>query len=283
MTESSDDPRLQVILDELPAVIWFAFGVDLGKYVAQVKTHDAKRDHKTLIFVIVNSVEEALRATNEWGVDVLVVQGPIYPSFHPLMLLMFALTGNEAGGHGGSQSPPMISVVKDVVDAIPNGPPILAAGGVSSGGQIAALLTLGASGVVLGTRFLFTPECCYSDAQKSVLVEADYNATQRATCFDEVGRTNFWPPLHNGRAIANQIWTEFAEGLSLEERLKRHDENKESRDRLIIWAGIGAGATKDIKPAAVCIFIRGIEYIFDHISPCPSLFRMLWHSCMRTL
>lgn len=81
MTESSDDPRLQVILDELPAVVWFAFGVDLGKYVAQVRAHDAKRDHKTLVFVIVNSVDEALRATNDWKVDVLVVQGSICPSF----------------------------------------------------------------------------------------------------------------------------------------------------------------------------------------------------------
>lgn len=76
MTESSDDPRLNVILEEQPQVIWFAFGVDLGKYVAQVRAYDAKRDHKTLVFVIVNSVEEALRAANEWKVDVLVVQGP---------------------------------------------------------------------------------------------------------------------------------------------------------------------------------------------------------------
>lgn len=165
------------------------------------------------------------------------------------------VAGNEAGGHGGSRSPPMISIVHDVVSAIPNGPPILAAGGISSGGQIAALLTMGASGAVLGTRFLFTPECCYSDAQKAVLIESDYNATQRALCFDDVGRTNFWPPFHNGRAIANRIWDDLQEGLSLEERLKRHDENKDSKDRLIIWAGVGTGATKEITPAAVGFYI----------------------------
>jgi nitronate monooxygenase len=53
MTEKSDDPRLP----------------------AQVHEYDSKREHKTLIFVIVNSAEDALRAAKEWKVDVLVVQG----------------------------------------------------------------------------------------------------------------------------------------------------------------------------------------------------------------
>lgn len=75
MTEPSDDPRLEAILDELPVAIWFAFGVDLGKYVAQVRAYDAKRDHKTVIFVIVSSAADALRAATEWGVDVVVAQG----------------------------------------------------------------------------------------------------------------------------------------------------------------------------------------------------------------
>ena len=80
-TEISDDPRIPEVLDELPAAIWFAFGTNLGKYVEQVRAYDEKRDpekpHKTLVFVIVNSVEDALRAANEWKVDVLVVQGPL--------------------------------------------------------------------------------------------------------------------------------------------------------------------------------------------------------------
>lgn len=74
-TETSDDPRIANVLDERPAAVWFAFGTDLGKYVAQVKAHDAHRPHKTIIFVIVNSVAEALQAANDWKVDVLVVQG----------------------------------------------------------------------------------------------------------------------------------------------------------------------------------------------------------------
>jgi nitronate monooxygenase len=74
-TESSDDPRIVPVLDELPTAVWFAFGDDLGRYIAQVHAYDAKRTHKTIVFVIVNSVADALRAANEWKVDVLVVQG----------------------------------------------------------------------------------------------------------------------------------------------------------------------------------------------------------------
>jgi hypothetical protein len=55
--------------------VWFAFGNDLGKYIAQVRAYDAQRAHKTIVFVIVNSVADALRAANDWKVDVLVVQG----------------------------------------------------------------------------------------------------------------------------------------------------------------------------------------------------------------
>lgn len=74
-TEVSEDPRLHAVLEEKPAAVWLAFGVDLGKYVAQIRAYDAKREHKTIIFTIVNSVEDALQAANEWKVDVVVAQG----------------------------------------------------------------------------------------------------------------------------------------------------------------------------------------------------------------
>lgn len=41
----------------------------------QVREYETGRDHKTLVFTIVNSVADALRAANEWKVDALVVQG----------------------------------------------------------------------------------------------------------------------------------------------------------------------------------------------------------------
>ncbi|KAJ7778684.1 Nitronate monooxygenase-domain-containing protein [Mycena maculata] len=232
ITEPSDDPRLLAFLDELPTAIWFAFGSDLGKYIAQVHAHDQKHGRKTFIFVIVGSVESALRYAPE--VDCLVVQGI------------------EAGGHGSSESPPLLSLLQAVLLAVPSGPLIVAAGGISTGAQIASLLTMGADGVVLGTRFLFTPECCYTPDKKEVILKAGFNSTVRTLAFDEVGRTNGWPAKHDGRAISNKIMDDFAAGLSLEERIAKFDDSaaKGENSRLIIWAGVGVGMTSEIKPAS---------------------------------
>lgn len=75
MTEVSEDPRIEVVLAEKPTAVWFAFGNDLHQYVKKVREYDAKREHQTKIFVCCNSVDEALVAANEWGVDVIVAQG----------------------------------------------------------------------------------------------------------------------------------------------------------------------------------------------------------------
>ncbi|KAH6918794.1 2-nitropropane dioxygenase [Coprinopsis sp. MPI-PUGE-AT-0042] len=235
MTEASDDPRLVTILEEKPVAIWLAFGLDLGKYVSQIRAYDAQRDHKTIIFVMVNSVEDALKAQNEWKVDVIVVQGI------------------EAGGHGGSEAPPLLTLLQAVLDALPEDRPlVVATGGISTGQQIAALLTLGADGVALGTRFLFTEECIYTDAMKEAIIQAGHNDTVRTLAYDDVGRTNYWPPKHDGRALRNKVMDDLNAGLSLEERLKRFDESAAAGDksRLVVWAGAGVGLTKKISPAA---------------------------------
>lgn len=232
-TESSDDPRLPAVLEERPSVIWFAFGTNLGKYISQVRTYDAKRSHRTLVFVIVHSVEEARCAATEWKVDCIVVQGP------------------EAGGHGSSNFPPLFTLLQAVLLAIPDGPPIVAAGGVTTGVQIAALLTMGAAGAVLGTRFLFTPECMFSDTMKSVLVEAGINSTARNDVFDEL-QGLAWPEGINGRAIANDLMTDYHNGIDLENRTKMYKDaqQKGDKDRLLIWAGVGAGLVNKIESAS---------------------------------
>lgn len=256
-TEVSDDPRIPMVLDEMPVVIWLAFGDNLGQYVSQVRTYDEKRAHKTLVFVIVNSVAEAKRAAIDWKVDAIVVQGMLYMRIPLYLLITFLLlTGMEAGGHGSSASPPLFTFIQAVLMALPNGPPILAAGGVSTGAQIASLLTLGAAGVVLGTRFLFTRECMYSDEMKAILVDAGLYSTARNSVFDEVNGTpprTTWPEGIDGRAVANKIITDYESGLSMEERLVKFQSGQKDGDkeRLLIWAGIGSGLVNEIKGASV--------------------------------
>jgi NAD(P)H-dependent flavin oxidoreductase YrpB (nitropropane dioxygenase family) len=72
------------------------------------------------------------------GVDIVVAQG------------------YEAGGHTGEIA--TMVLVPEVVDAVGPDVPVLAAGGIGSGRQIAAALALGAAGVWMGSAWLVTSE-----------------------------------------------------------------------------------------------------------------------------
>lgn len=69
------DPRLQAVLDQQPGAIWLAYGQNLGKYIVQVREHNAAHGRNILVFLTVNTVDEAIRAVNEWRADVIVAQG----------------------------------------------------------------------------------------------------------------------------------------------------------------------------------------------------------------
>jgi NAD(P)H-dependent flavin oxidoreductase YrpB (nitropropane dioxygenase family) len=64
--------------------------------------------------------------------------------------------GYEAGGHTGEIA--SMVLVPEVVDAVGPDVPVLAAGGIGSGRQIAAALALGAAGVWMGSAWLTTTE-----------------------------------------------------------------------------------------------------------------------------
>lgn len=79
--EKKDSPAielLQLALDNRVKAVWFAFGNELGRWVQYVRDYDKKTrklEDKTIIFMQICSVQEALIAVNEWKVDVLVAQG----------------------------------------------------------------------------------------------------------------------------------------------------------------------------------------------------------------
>ena len=136
----------------------------------------------------------------------------------------------------------------------PNGPLVVAAGGVATGSQVASLLTMGADGVVLGTRFLFTPECKYTPQMKDVLVRSTWESTERSNAYDQAFQTDFWPAHVDGRAIStNDVMKDYKAGLPLEERISRYQEaTAAGKDtHLIMWAGVGVAQTDKIQPAAV--------------------------------
>ncbi|MCH5296864.1 MAG: enoyl-[acyl-carrier-protein] reductase FabK [Ruminococcus sp.] len=76
--------------------------------------------------------------------------------------------GGESGGHVGDLT--TMALVPQVVDAVSI--PVIAAGGIADGRQIAAAFMLGAVGVQVGTRFLVAEECTISQEYKNKILKA---------------------------------------------------------------------------------------------------------------
>lgn len=76
--------------------------------------------------------------------------------------------GGESGGHVGDLT--TMALIPQVVDTVDI--PVLAAGGIADGRQMAAAFMLGAQGVQVGTRFLVADECTVSEAYKQKVLKA---------------------------------------------------------------------------------------------------------------
>ncbi|KAF8885030.1 2-nitropropane dioxygenase [Infundibulicybe gibba] len=224
---------LDIALQENVQAVWFAFGNDLGRWAKYVRDHDKKSSKKTIIFIQVSSVDEAVTAASTWGADVLVAQGI------------------ESGGHGSGLASSMMTLTSDILSTEIS-IPVLGAGGLSNGAHIASLLALGASGVVLGTRFLLTPESLYSDVQKQALLAANSTLSTRTMAFDYARGTLGWPPNIDGRGLRNSTVADFENGIDIETLRDRFNAGvrENNPDRLIVWAGTGIGQMNRVQPAS---------------------------------
>ncbi len=109
--------------------------------------------HGVPVAALVGAREHAIRQVNA-GVDILVVQG------------------TEAGGHCGEVStlvlvPEVIQAIRKIRDV-----PVLAAGGVMNGGQMAACMAMGAAGVWTGSVWLATTESETTEIFREKMIEA---------------------------------------------------------------------------------------------------------------
>ncbi|TMK73662.1 MAG: nitronate monooxygenase [Actinobacteria bacterium] len=221
---------LDDVLRTRPAVLstaWAADDQDLAAIFASAHEAGAKVMH------MVPRLDDAERAV-EAGADVVVAQG------------------TDGGGHVGLVGTTV--VVRQVVKAV-SPIPVLAAGGLADGAGLAAALALGASGILLGTRFLATNEAPLDAYYKDAIVASDGTDTVVTTvgealtgrdwpgAFARVARTRFveeWlgrePELRRRRS---EVW----------DRLEQADANADA-DYALMWFGQSAGLIDSVAPVA---------------------------------
>ena len=86
---------------------------------------------------------------------------------------MIIAEGTESGGHVGEMT--TLTLVPQMVDGVDV--PVIAAGGIADGRQLAAAYALGAIGVQMGTCLLVSEECPIHDNYKNALLKAKDNGT----------------------------------------------------------------------------------------------------------
>jgi NAD(P)H-dependent flavin oxidoreductase YrpB (nitropropane dioxygenase family) len=216
-----DAASVEATMDQRPPVLSLAWG-RAGELTRRAHDAGMKVIHQ------VSSPEEAGQVASD-GADVIVAQG------------------TEGGGHvGGMSTMPLVPQVVDVV----NGKPVLAAGGIADGRGLAAAMMLGAQGVLIGTRFLATPEASGRGHSKDAILNALGSQTMASKFFDDVFGLR-WPgallrsirnPLLDRWAQRQQDWALAAEQIrpSLEAALAAGD---------FVVAGESAGLIHDIVPA----------------------------------
>lgn len=227
---------------------------DLAALFARAHASGARVMH------MVSTVQEARRAA-EAGADVIVAQG------------------SEGGGHVGLIG--TMVLVPQVVRAV--APlPVLAAGGIADGAGLAAALMLGAEGVLLGTRFLATPEAPLPDAYKEAICRSDGHDTL-LTELPDVIAGQVWPG-----AFARTLRTAF-----IQEWLGREGEVRQRRAELLqriqrareqgdvangsLLIGQDAGLIDSVEPAGQIVqrIVREAEDILSRrpaetLSPTPA-------------
>ena len=119
---------------------------------------DRAREHGVAVAGLVGQPKHAVRQI-EAGVDLLIAQG------------------TEAGGHTGTIATMVLT--PEIVD-LAGSRPVLAAGGIASGAQMAAALALGAAGVWCGSVWLCSEEDVANQAIKAKFLAATSSDTLRS-------------------------------------------------------------------------------------------------------
>ena len=222
---------VELILEERVPVWSIGLGNPAPALVARCRERGIK------VVAMVATVDDA-RAVAASGVDAVIAQG------------------SEAGGHRSTWIKPAsreaaqvgtVVLVPQIAEAV--GVPVIASGGLSNGRGLVAALALGASGILLGTRFVATRESIAPEFWKKSILERDSDDTtvdptpspgsMRAPCARRSPRTMARAPVFPAlvqSSAARDIYTAAAQ--------------QDNGEYFPMWAGQGVGLIRDLPGAA---------------------------------
>ncbi|MEV7000660.1 nitronate monooxygenase [Streptomyces sp. NPDC093982] len=232
------DAKLAVLLDNPVPVVSFHFGVPKPDVL------ESLRRAGTFTLVTVTAPDEAL-AVQQAGADAVIVQGV------------------EAGGHQGTHRDnpetdrsgigllALLAQVRETVSL-----PIVAAGGIMRGSQIAAVLAAGAAAAQLGTAFLATQESGANALHKQALTNPLFARTELTRAFS--GRP--------ARGLVNRFMREhgpyapaaYPEVHHLTSPLRKKAAASGDAQGMALWAGQGHRMARDL-PAGQLVEVLAAE------------------------
>jgi len=143
------EQHIQTIIEEQVKIVFTSAG--------NPKTWTSKlKEHGITVVHVVSSAKFAVKSV-EAGVDAVVAEG------------------FEAGGHNGREETTTMVLIPAVRDAV--NVPVIAAGGIATGRQMLAAMSLGADGVQVGSRFAATQESSAHEAFKQKIIETGEGGT----------------------------------------------------------------------------------------------------------
>ncbi|MFB5166305.1 nitronate monooxygenase [Parageobacillus toebii] len=219
------EAKLAVLYEEKVPVVSFTFGCPSPDIIAKLK------EKGSFVVVTVTSTEEALIA-KQAGANALCVQGPEAGGHR-------ASFRNNAASHENASLLVLLQQIREVVDI-----PLIAAGGIMSGRDIAAVLAAGACAAQLGTAFLRCPESGANPLHKNALVDPQFQTTNVTRAF--TGRS--------ARGLANRFLIEY-DNLApaayphihhMTKQLRKAAAQANDPQAMSLWAGQGYRLAKDM-------------------------------------
>lgn len=230
------DKHIQTIIEEKVPIVFTSAG-NPKTWTGLLKSHGIKVVH------VVSSSKFALKA-QEAGCDAVVAEG------------------FEAGGHNGREETTTLVLIPSVVKAV--NIPVIAAGGIGTGAQMAAALCLGAEAVQVGSRFVASHEASSHEAFKQAVVNAQEGDTKLML-----------KTLTPVRLLKNEFY----------QAVEAAENNAASKDELA--ALLGRGRAKkgmfegDMQEGE--LEIGQVSALINQIQPAADIVHELWQDCQRSL